>query len=66
MSGIERYEIDSIIHDDINNRKRRIIKRFIKQKLRLEKSNYKPSVKLLKQMLIWNKKFEYNKKELMI
>lgn len=30
MSGIERYEIDSIIHDDINNRKRRIIKRFIK------------------------------------
>ena len=116
MSGIERYEIDSIVHDDINDskrneheikkilddinskdewiiegvlrknleflldysdkiilldtkyktRKRRIIKRYIKQKLRIEKCNYKPSIKLLKQMLIWNKRFEYNKKSLMI
>ena len=116
MSGIERYEIDSIVHDDINDskrneheikkilddinskdewiiegvlrknleflldysdkiilldtkyktRKRRIIKRYIKQKLRIEKCNYKPSIKLLKQMLIWNKRFEYNKKSLMV
>ena len=116
LSGIERYEIDSIIHDDMNNRKRnedeikfiindinskgewiiegvlrknldylleisdkiilldtnyklrkrRIIKRYFKQKLRLEKANYKPSIKMLKQMLIWNKSFEYKKKELII
>ena len=114
--GIDKYEIDSIVHDDYNNIKRseieikkviedidrnedwiiegvlrknmdylldmadkivlldtkyntrriRIIKRYIKQKLRIEKSNYKPSIKMLKQMLIWNKRFEYNKKELIL
>ena len=116
LSGIYRYELDSIVHDDfynrrrtdeeikniinsINNnnawiiegvlrenleylldysdkiilldtnynvRKRRIILRYIKQKLGIEKCNYKPSMQMLKQMLIWNKKFEYQKKALII
>ena len=36
----------------------RIIKRFIKQKLRLEKSNYKPTFKMFIKMFKWNRYFE--------
>lgn len=112
---IKRYEIDSIVHDDIKNikrtpeeqlkiinkinkkdswiiegtlrknlyylldyadkiilidtkyrvRKYRIIKRYIKQKLKIEESNYKPSIKMLRKMFEWNKKFEKEKQELL-
>ncbi|WP_449536348.1 AAA family ATPase [Ferdinandcohnia sp. Marseille-Q9671] len=36
----------------------RIIKRFLKQILRLEKSNYKPSLKIFFKMFKWNRYFE--------
>lgn len=36
----------------------RIIKRFLKQKLRLEKSNYKPTVGIFFKMFKWNRYFE--------
>ncbi|MBA2174870.1 DNA topology modulation protein FlaR [Halobacillus locisalis] len=36
----------------------RIIKRFIKQKLRLEKSNYKPTFEMFLKMFKWNRYFE--------
>ena len=36
----------------------RIIKRFLKQKLRLEKSNYKPKLNILFKMFKWNRYFE--------
>lgn len=36
----------------------RIIKRFLKQKLRLEKSNYKPTLKIFFKMFKWNRYFE--------
>jgi len=39
-------------------RKKRILKRFILQKLGLEKSNYKPTLDMLKKMFEWNKHFE--------
>lgn len=107
-SNIDVYEIDSIVHDDINNvkrsckeqtniimnidkkdnwiiegtlrknlyflldmadkiiyidiplriRKRRIITRYIKQKLKMENSNYKPSLEMVKKMNIWTYEFE--------
>ena len=110
-NNVMYYEIDSIVHDDINNRKRtneeqqRIIKeinknnnwiiegtlrknldnlldmadkiiyldiplkirkkrifiRYIKQKLGMEKSNYKPSFQMLKNMYKWTDEFESNK-----
>lgn len=84
-TNINYYEIDSIVHDDINSKKRtpkeqkiiidkiiyldiplntrkkRIITRFIKQKLKLEKSNYKPDFKILKDMFKWTNDFEENK-----
>ncbi|MFG6117739.1 AAA family ATPase [Thalassobacillus sp. B23F22_16] len=36
----------------------RIIKRFLKQKFRLERSNYKPTLKILYKMFKWNRYFE--------
>ena len=56
---------DIIIYLNINVRVRkwRIIKRFVKQKLRLEKSNYKPSIEMFKLMFKWTNEFEKNKNE---
>lgn len=57
---------DLIVYLNINVRIRkwRIIKRFVKQKLRLEKSNYKPSIEMFKLMFKWTSDFEKNKNEL--
>lgn len=54
---------DKIIFLDIPVRKRkiRIITRFIKQKLGIEKCNYKPTINMLKMMFKWTKEFEENK-----
>ncbi|MGM9881902.1 MAG: hypothetical protein ACI31S_03550 [Bacilli bacterium] len=110
-NNIDVYEIDSIVHDDINNvkrsfkeqtniimninkknnwiiegtlrknlyflldvadkiiyidipiriRKRRIITRYIKQKLKMENSNYKPTLDMIKKMNIWTYEFEKDK-----
>lgn len=107
-NNIKCFEIDSIVHDDINNvkrsnseqqeiiknidknsdwiiegtlrknldnlldiadliiyidiplgiRKRRILNRFIKQKLGIEKCNYKPTFEMLKMMYVWTRNFE--------
>jgi len=42
-------------------RKYRIIKRFIKQKLKIEKCHYKSDVEMLKAMFKWTKEFEKNR-----
>ena len=110
-NNISHYEIDSIVHDDFNNRKRsvleqlemindinknndwiiegtlrknldvllefadkiifididkkirkrRIVSRYIKQKLRIEKCNYKPSLEMVKDMFKWTNDFEKEK-----
>jgi adenylate kinase family enzyme len=51
---------DLIIFLDTNYSVRtyRIIKRFLKQKLRLEKSNYKPTFEIFLKMFKWNRYFE--------
>lgn len=56
---------DVIVYLNINVRIRkwRIIKRFVKQKLRLEKSNYKPSIEMFKLMFKWTSDFENEKEE---
>lgn len=111
-NNISHYEIDSIVHDDFNNRKRsvleqlemindinknndwiiegtlrknldvllefadkiifididkkirkrRIISRYIKQILGVEKCNYKPSLGIVKDMFKWTNDFEKEKK----
>lgn len=44
----------------------RIIKRFIKQKIGIEKINYKVDIKLLKDMFKWTKEYEKNKDNIII
>lgn len=44
-------------------RKFRIVFRFIKQQLRIEKCNYKSNLNMLKHMFKWTKEFEDNRKE---
>lgn len=56
---------DKIIYLDvpIKIRKRRILFRFIKQKLNIEKCNYKPTVEMLKLMYKWTDDFENQREE---
>ena len=111
--NIKHYEIDSIVHDDSNKRKRtpeeqkeiileidkqenwiiegtlrknlnylldiadkiiyldipirtrkiRIFTRFVKQKLGIEKCNYKPTIKMLKQMYKWTDDYEKERQQ---
>lgn len=51
---------DLIIFLDTNYsiRTYRIVKRYLKQKLRLEKSNYKPTIEIFLKMFKWNRHFE--------
>lgn len=59
-------EANKIIYINIplKKRKKRILKRFIKQKIGIEKCNYKPTIKMLKKMYQWTDEFEVNKNEL--
>ena len=54
---------DKIIYLDISKyvRKRRIFIRFIKQKIGIEKCNYKSTINMLRMMYVWTNKFERNK-----
>lgn len=56
---------DKIIYLDISKKKRnrRIFIRFIKQKLKLEEVNYKPTFKMLKMMYQWSKNYEMKKEK---
>ena len=58
---------DEIILLDTSHkvRKFRIIKRYIKQKLKIEKCGYKPSISMVKDMFKWSKEFEDKKKDLL-
>ncbi len=55
---------DKIIFIDIpiSIRKRKVVTRFIKQKLKLEKSAYQPNINILKDMFKWTREFEENRK----
>ena len=57
---------EKIVYLDIPKRTRniRILTRFIKQKLKIEKSNYKPTLKMLKLMYKWSGEYENNKQQL--
>ncbi|MEH6937738.1 DNA topology modulation protein FlaR [Bacillus sp. JJ664] len=51
---------DMILLLDVSKKKRkyRILKRFILQRLNIEKANYKPTLKMLRKMYTWNRNFE--------
>lgn len=54
---------DKIIFLDtpLYKRRRRIVTRFVKQKIGLEKSHYKPTIEMLKQMFQWTDDFQKNR-----
>lgn len=56
---------DKIIYLDISKheRSKRILIRFIKQNLGIEKANYKPDLKMLRNMYKWSKKDEEGKEK---
>lgn len=56
---------DTIIFLDtpLWKRRIRILTRFIKQNLGIEKCNYKPDIRMLKMMYRWTRDFEENRKE---
>ena len=56
---------EKIIYLDIpkNIRNKRILTRYIKQKIGIEKSNYKPNLEMLKMMFKWSNEFEKNRDE---
>jgi len=53
-------EADQIIFLDFPSQKRvqRIVKRYIRQLLRIEKANYKPTFSMFRRMFKWNRYFE--------
>ncbi|MEJ6949972.1 P-loop NTPase family protein [Natronospora cellulosivora (SeqCode)] len=53
-----------LLDTPVYKRKWRIIKRWIKQNLKLEKANYKPTIKMLSLMFKWSKKFEKRKEKI--
>lgn len=57
---------NKIVYIDIpvKIRRKRIVTRYIKQKLGIEKSNYKPSLKMLKMMFKWTNDYERNKEDM--
>lgn len=59
----QHADVILFLNTSYSTRTFRIIKRFLKQKLGLEKSNYQPTFKLFLNMFKWNKQFETVDKE---
>lgn len=56
--GFQRADTIILLEPSTRIRNYRIVKRWIKQKLRLEKSHYKPKFIMLKCMLQWSKDYD--------
>lgn len=56
--SFERADMILLLDVAKKKRKYRILKRFILQKLNIEKANYKPTLKMLGKMFKWNHNFE--------
>jgi adenylate kinase family enzyme len=67
----QSWMVDSLIHADLiifldtpkPKRTFRILKRFIEEKTRLKKGNYKQTIRMLTKMFEWNHRFERDDKE---
>ncbi|MEG0450288.1 MAG: hypothetical protein RR595_10565 [Lysinibacillus sp.] len=65
--SLEASELIIFLDTPYRKRERRIFTRFLKQILLLEKSNYKPTWKILCNMYQWNTLFEFEiKKEITV
>ncbi|MBS4207227.1 shikimate kinase [Bacillus sp. FJAT-50079] len=55
-------ELILFLDTDLSTRRMRIIKRFFRQKMGIEKANYKPTLKIFKDLYNYNTVFEYKSK----
>lgn len=58
MESLRQADQIILLDPPYSQRTYRIFKRFIKQKLHLEKANYKPTIKMFGKMFRWNRYFE--------
>jgi adenylate kinase family enzyme len=58
MESLKQSDQIILLDPPYKKRTLRIIKRFIRQKLHLEKANYKPTFEMFRKMFKWNKYFE--------
>jgi adenylate kinase family enzyme len=62
FQSFQNAELIIFLDTDYSKRTFRIIKRFILQKIGLEKANYKPTFKMFRRMFGWNADFESESK----
>jgi len=60
---LENADLIIFLDPSINVRKYRIVKRFVKQQIGLEKSHYKSDLGMLKAMFKWTNEFEKSRNE---
>lgn len=60
--SFQNADVILFIDTNLSTRRFRIIKRFLKQKIGIEKANYKPTLKILKDLYNYNTVFEYKSK----
>lgn len=60
--GFERADVILFLDPSMNLRRYRIVRRFVLQKLGLEKAHYKPTWEIFRKMFQWNHSFEYETK----
>ncbi|EMT53842.1 hypothetical protein I532_07500 [Brevibacillus borstelensis AK1] len=60
--SFERADLIIFLDTSYRTRTFRIIKRFVRQKLGLERANYKPTFRIFRNMFVWNAHFENESK----
>ncbi|WP_422124407.1 AAA family ATPase [Planococcus sp. X10-3] len=62
LPSFQKADVIVFLDIDIATRRRRIIKRYFRQKTGLEKANYNPTLEILKRLYNYNTVFEYERK----
>lgn len=61
--SFQNADVILFIDTNLSTRRFRIIKRFLKQTIGIEKANYKPTLKIFKDLYNYNTVFEYKSKQ---
>ncbi len=62
-SSFQNADVILFLDTKLSKRRFRIVKRFVMQKIGLEKANYKPTIQILKNLYSYNTVFEYKIKQ---
>lgn len=62
FSSFQNADLILFLNANLSTRRLRIIKRFLKQKIGIEKANYSPTLKISKDLYKYNTVFEYKSK----